>query len=109
MVSTDDGVDSRGRAVEPAARTVVMNVDYRFSEWLTCPVCEDADADADADVVPSADDDGTATVGIMIHRADVVLECYACGQIDEFVLGEDVPFQATSSADLSTPDEGSTD
>lgn len=107
---------------------------FRFSEWLTCPACEgtdpgasagadtdtdggtetdgdtDADTDTDADADANTTTDATASVGIMIHRAEVVLECYACGRVDEFVLGEDVPFQTTSPTDLpNDAQEGPTD
>lgn len=59
----------------------------RFRNWLACPAC---------------DSDGN--IGVLAHEHEFVLECYACGQIAEFTIGEDMPFNGCSvpSTDEST-------
>lgn len=50
------------------------DVDYQFQEWLSCPSC-----------------DGASEVSILAHDADIVLECYDCGAVSEYEIGQDVP------------------
>ncbi|WP_436346919.1 hypothetical protein [Natronorubrum sp. FCH18a] len=47
-----------------------------FREWLRCPACEH-------DTEPS----------VLAFRSAIVLECYDCGLVAEFEMGDDVPFQ----------------
>lgn len=51
-------------------------MEYRFWAWLSCPACDERD-----------------DVKMMAHQTDIVLECYECGQISEYTIGEDVPIQ----------------
>ncbi|WP_408959321.1 hypothetical protein [Natrinema sp. 74] len=44
--------------------------------WLHCPACSEDN-----------------TVSVLAHDTDIVLECYECGHIAEFTVGQDVPFQ----------------
>ncbi|WP_290818773.1 hypothetical protein [Halovivax sp.] len=55
----------------------------RFRDWLGCPECA-----------------GDAEVGVLAHELDVVLECYGCGHVAEFTIGEDVPFNGSVPADV---------
>lgn len=48
----------------------------RFQDWIACPDC---------------DDGGEAS--IMANKTDVVIECYSCGAVDEYVIGDDLPIQ----------------
>ncbi|MFC4542803.1 hypothetical protein ACFO5R_12810 [Halosolutus amylolyticus] len=48
-------------------------MDYRFSEWLRCPSCDEVE-----------------DISMMAHKTDIVLECYECGQISEYTVGEDI-------------------
>ncbi len=50
-------------------------MEYSFREWLTCPEC-------------SEDEE----IGILKHNSEIVFECYECGQISEFTLGDERPF-----------------
>ncbi|MFC7216192.1 hypothetical protein ACFQO4_19195 [Saliphagus sp. GCM10025334] len=47
---------------------------YSFWKWLSCPVCDERD-----------------DVKMMAYRTDIVLECYECGQMSEYTIGEDIP------------------
>lgn len=49
-------------------------MDLRFCQWLSCPGCDERD-----------------DVKMMAHQTDLVIECYECGQISEYTIGEDVP------------------
>lgn len=52
-----------------------------FNDWVGCPEC-----------------DGDSEVGVLAHNTDLVLECYGCGYISEYTIGEDVPFNGLSPA-----------
>lgn len=49
-------------------------MEFQFWNWLSCPVCDKRD-----------------DVKMMAHQTEIVLECYECGQISEYTIGEDVP------------------
>lgn len=51
-------------------------MEYEFRDWLACPACDER-----------------TDVSILAHDADVVLECYECGLISEFIIGADVTLQ----------------
>lgn len=61
---------------------------HRFQEWLACPECDERDA-----------------VSTLAHEADLVLECYDCGLVSEYVLGDDVALQ-NLDADAIEADRG---
>lgn len=42
-------------------------------KWLTCPSCEGDDT------------------GVLAFQTTMVVECYDCGEVEEFEFGEDVP------------------
>ncbi len=46
----------------------------QFRDWLSCPDCGERD-----------------DVQMMAHKTDIVLECYSCGQISEYTVGDDIP------------------
>ncbi|GAB3665353.1 hypothetical protein [Halopiger thermotolerans] len=64
----------------------------RFNHWLSCPDC-------------SGDED----VSLLAHGTDIVVECYGCGRIAEFTLGEDTPFQNVSAVLEGGSGESATD
>lgn len=45
----------------------------KFIDWIICPSC------------------GADNIGVLSHDTDMVFECYECGLISEFTIGEDVP------------------
>lgn len=47
---------------------------YRLTDWLSCPACREHDE-----------------VSLLAHETEMVAECYSCGQVSEFVIGEDIP------------------
>ena len=49
---------------------------YTFQDWFACPECDERDV-----------------VSSFAHRTDIVIECYGCGQISEFTIGEDIPLK----------------
>lgn len=49
------------------------NYTMPFRKWLRCPECEGEDT------------------GILAYRTEIILECYDCGNVEEFELGADVP------------------
>lgn len=51
-------------------------MDYQFHEWFVCPECGEQ-----------------ADVAALAHDAELVFECYECGLISEFDVGEDVPLR----------------
>jgi len=46
----------------------------QFRDWLSCPDCGERD---DAQM--------------MANKTDIVVECYNCGQIAEYTIGDDIP------------------
>lgn len=49
-------------------------METEFRDWLRCPTCEH-------DSEPS----------VLAFQTTIVLECYDCGLVAEFEIGEDVP------------------
>ncbi|MDS0477978.1 hypothetical protein [Natrinema sp. 1APR25-10V2] len=49
---------------------------YEFRNWLACPVCDEREG-----------------VSLLAHQTEMVLECYECGEVSEFVIGEDISLQ----------------
>ncbi|MFC4437688.1 MULTISPECIES: hypothetical protein [Natrialbaceae] len=45
----------------------------RFRDWLGCPACNERN-----------------DISRMAHRTDIVLECYECGKISEYKIGQDI-------------------
>lgn len=50
-----------------------------FRKWLVCPDC------------------GGDDTGILAYRVAIVLECYDCGNVEEFELGNDIPVHELDS------------
>lgn len=48
-------------------------MEYRFQEWFACPECGERD-----------------DVSTLAHGTDIVFECYECGLVSEYALGEGV-------------------
>lgn len=51
-------------------------MEYTFRNWLACPECNERE-----------------DLSTLAHHTDIVLECYECGQISEFVIGKDISLQ----------------
>lgn len=51
-------------------------MEYTFRDWLACPQCDERD-----------------DISTFAHQTDIVLECYECGQISEFKIGDDISLQ----------------
>lgn len=49
---------------------------YEFHDWVACPACDENEE-----------------VSTLAHGTEIVFECYECGLISEFVLGEDISLQ----------------
>lgn len=46
---------------------------HEFQDWFACPGCGERDG-----------------VSSLAHRTEIVFECYECGLVSEFVIGEDI-------------------
>lgn len=66
---------------------------YDFRAWFACPACDEREA-----------------VSALAHRTEIVFECYECGQISEYTVGEDVPIRGLDvDAIAEIVDEGTSD
>lgn len=68
-------------------------MEFDFRDWCTCPACDEREG-----------------VSTLAHGTDIVFECHGCGQISEYVLGDDVSLRGldleaiAAAADESTSD-----
>lgn len=46
-------------------------MEYSFQDWFACPKCGERDG-----------------VSTLAHETEIVFECYECGLVSEFVIGE---------------------
>ena len=51
-------------------------MEFRFQDWFSCPVCNEREV-----------------VSTFSYKTEIVFECYGCGQISEYQIGEDIPLQ----------------
>lgn len=66
---------------------------YGFREWFACPACDEREA-----------------VSTLAHSTEIVFECYECGQISEYDIGEDVPLRSLDlEAIAEATEEGASD
>lgn len=49
---------------------------YEFQDWFACPGCDEQDR-----------------VSTLAYKTEIVFECYECGVISEFEIGEDMPLR----------------
>lgn len=64
-------------------------MEYRFRDWFACPECG-----------------GREEVSTLAYDTDIVFECYECGLVSEFVVGEDASLQNLDSDSMrEAPDE----
>ena len=47
-----------------------------FHDWLACPDCDEP-----------------TQISILAYKTELVFQCYECGRISEFVIGEDTPLR----------------
>ncbi|MDS0476863.1 hypothetical protein [Natrinema sp. 1APR25-10V2] len=65
-----------------------------FRAWLRCPACGA---------------DGVDDVSILAHETAIVLECYDCGAIREFEIGEDVPVHDLNPPEIEATEKADND